>query len=302
MKAFSFIISTVLVLIMVYSIYQEPAESGLLILDNSEAGEIFHKLPKEDKETLELLFAFLVNQDQFGYTLISEKPMSLSGGFIKTPYENVLYGYNQSSLFWRRWELWKFHFGKLKFPNFLMIEENFAAMPDIRFVFIINKTLFIQTVLDHSKRFREVTGRVIDPEKLLKALEKGETTLQQAISFSEELLGILLGYGQHNASLYAKRQQIDGPLMIPLALEQSPSPGFASVQEESANICKSLQASYELVDGYTIGHVMFAADRSNPITAELCDKYRKAQLKLSTLYKDHTYLEESLRLLETSGK
>lgn len=113
-----------------------------------------------------------------------------------------------------------------------------------------------------------------------------------------KLLGILLGYGQHNAELFAKGQQIEGPLLIPLALAQTPSPSYSTVQEEeAASIWKYLQASCNRVDGCLIEPIMFGADKSDTATTALCKQYIKAQSKLSNIYKDQPYLETSLMLL-----
>lgn len=281
-----------------FAVNQESAESRLLIKSNCVAQEMIQLLPIDDRESLELLFATFVNSDQFGYTLFSEKPIALGGGFVKTSYENVLAGYRSGCFFWRRWELWKLHFGKVKFRNFLFIEENFAACPEIRFVFLINKTLFVKTIRDHATRFHNITGREVDPMQLLSDLELGRTTLQQALSYSEELLGILLGFGEHNAALYAKRQKLEGPLLIPLAFEKEPSIGFISVKDEVDSIYELLQSPYdEDLEAYVINPVMFAADRAHPETSHLCRKYLKARAKLCKLYRNQSYLEVSLKQL-----
>lgn len=294
----SFIFLAILVIYQANAFHQEPADSGLLMSSEWIEQDVLQSISDNDREELELFFANLVEQDQFGYVLFSEKPIALSGGFVKTPSDNVLIGVETGCLCLKRWALWKSYFERIQFPNFLLIEENFAASPDICFIFLINKTLFAKTIRDHSNRFSEITGCSIDPVKILSDLEQGKTTLQQAIFFNEELLGILLGFGEHNAGLFAKRRQLQGPLLIPLALKNEPSIGFNSVEEEVSSMCGRLQNPYNDDFGvYRIDPVIFVADRSHPETTTLCRKYIKARARLSKLYKNQSYFDVSLKQL-----
>lgn len=293
----SFIFWATLVIYQAYAL-QEPAGSGLLMSSEWIEQEVLPFITDGDREELELFFANLVEQDQFGYVLFSEKPIALSGGFVKTPSDNVLAGVETGCLCLKRWELWKSHFEKIRFPNFLLIEENFAASPDIRFIFLINKTLFARTIRDHSDRIREIAGCILDPVNILADLEQGKTTLQQAIFFNEELLGILLGFGEHNSGLFAKRRQLQGPLLIPLALKIKPSIGFNSVEEEVSSISGRLQNPYDDDFGVCqIDPVVFVADLTHPETSHLCRKYLKARGRLCRLFQNQSYLMVSLKQL-----
>lgn len=277
---------------------QEPANSGLLSPINSIEHEFTLSLSPQDKDEIELLFSTFIIKEPFGYVLFGEKPMALSGGFRQQSWESVLLNQDSSTLLWKRWETWKSCSIGLEFPNFLFLEENYSAAPNIGLIILINKKVFIKTVKSHSKRFQEITGRTIDPVKLLIELEEGKTTLQQAINFNEELFGILLGFGERNAALYSRRQKIEGLPVIPYALDHSPSKGFHSIEEEVDCLNKVLQFfSNEDHTLFNVCPVEFVADNKTAETAALSHKYLKARSRLCKLYRGRSYFEVSLKKL-----
>ncbi|MFV0341139.1 MAG: hypothetical protein ACK5MA_11040 [Parachlamydiaceae bacterium] len=270
-----------------YELHQEPVNGGLL-----------RSISEVDRTRIELLFSTFVGKDPFAYVLFGDKPMALSGGFRKQSWESMLLNDAFGDLFWKRWETWKKYTLGVKFPNYLFLEENFSAFPSIRFIIFINKKLFIKTIQNHSDRFQEITGSRLDPERLLLELENGKTSLQQAIHFNEELLGILLGFGQLNASHYSRRQQIKGPLLIPLALDETPSDGFLSIEEEMTYLNDRLQfSSNEDHALFKICPVEFVADINANETKVLCKKYRESRVRLCELYRDQSYVDVSLKQL-----
>lgn len=280
--------------------YQESTHGRLLMPTNVIEQEFTRSLSPDDRDRIELLFSTFICKDPFAYVLFGEKPVALSGGFRRSSWENVLLNHDFNVLFWKRWETWKSCSLGLQFPNFLLLEENFSAVPNIRFVILINKKLFIETIEIHSKRFREITGKTMNPVKLLMELEEKKTTLQQAIHFNEELLGILLGFGEINASLYSRRQLLEGLLMIPLALHKSPSEGFLSVEDEVSFLNEQLQfSSNEDHFLFNVCPVEFVADKKAAETYVLCQKYLKARYRLCEIYRDGSYFDVSLRQLMT---
>ena len=170
---------------------------------------ILSQLSECDKQDLNDLFHVLMDDDQFSYTLFGDKPVSLSGDYIITPDEDKLSGISSGEIFWQKWAVWKRNQERFSISHYLFIEEPAYNRRDstMVFIFFINKKAFMETVNKNIQAFRDVLGYNVAASELLEKMKK-ENAFMSLLKDNEMLLGILLGYGENNAKLYARRMSL----------------------------------------------------------------------------------------------
>lgn len=175
------------------------------LVEGKNVQETLNAIPKHDKEAIEKLFYSLFNGEHFSYTLLGDKPMSWTN-YSTTVFDSDDFLSLSELKFRKRWKIWKKYADLFPMTHYLLIEipSNNDGKRDIYF---INKHYFIDKVNEHLGLFQEALGKNIRGALLLKKIEKD----QKLLSFFDDhqmLLGILLGYGEHNARLYAQRDKL----------------------------------------------------------------------------------------------
>ncbi|WP_068466615.1 hypothetical protein, partial [Candidatus Protochlamydia phocaeensis] len=259
--------------------------------------DLLDQIPLEDKEDIRSIFKQFIYKDHFGYTILGDKPISLSGHFTLTPWQNILSGDKNGGIFWKKWSTWKKYSSLFSMKHFLLIEEKSLNFPDIKFVILINKTSFLNTLKKHKILFDKILGFDISPQNLLEDIESGRATLQATIQNSEILWGVLLGYGEHNACLYERRDEIcrfKGQSKLKLKYF-FPSVSFQSLEEEKEYLWDKLQSFEDQDDSLSIiNSVNFAADLTHPETKLLKKKYAELKKKVIFTFSDGDILEIAL--------
>lgn len=263
----------------------------LSFLWGSSLKETLESIPKEDQEKISSLFYAIFFEDHGAYALFGDKPMSLSGDFLVTPWENTLERMRSGGIFWGWWEKWKHYEHLFPMKNYLLlrepnsINENSNVKSDL--IFFINKNLLIETVETHLCIFEKVLNRKIEPKKFLEDIENGSNSLQKSIDNNEMLLGILLGYGKHNASLFIKKN-----CDIPELCRREDFQEFLTGDAELKPIHKKLDFFGDhKYSPIILGSVHFVADFSHPETKILQEKYNELRGKISKIYAQGDFLE-----------
>ncbi|NGX47444.1 MAG: hypothetical protein K1000chlam3_00818 [Chlamydiae bacterium] len=276
----------------------------LTIIYSSIDGDIhsprLDSLSQEEQQELKGLFHYLFAENELGYTLLGDKPVSFC--FLPTglPHiatrDHVFKIYQRGKRSFRKGvAVWK----KLKIRNFY---ENYFLIIDEEnqipvFALLINKRSFIEEFNKNIDVFKENYGPDITAESFFKDLIK--------IPFSEFfhqhlLLGILLGYGRHNAALFQRREELFSPsFRIPFLLDQKPSAGFSSIEEEIKYLNEHLRPStrknpYLLL----VNCVRFAVDPTCPDTQILKNEYAFTHKKLTMIFKNDNWLDVLLTQME----
>lgn len=270
------------------------------LFSNQNVREFLNAIPKSDREGLENLFKSLFNRENFCYTLFGDKPMSLTQ-YLTTSFDRDGIPSNKGLRFQKRWELWKKYAHVFPMKHYLLVESP-IDYEGTRQIFFVNKRLFIDKVDEHLDLFQEALGQEIEGTILLEKIEQ-EPKLLSFFDHSPLLLGVLLGYGKHNAWLFAKRDKLSPfvyrkelpkiPVKIP-----SPSEGFPSLQEEFNSYFSILTLFGD--PGYSplvIHSVHFAADHQHPETMILREKYRRMRGEISAIYASGNFLEITLSKL-----
>lgn len=258
---------------------------------------ILDKINSKDKRELEALFKYFIYNDHFGYTILNDKAISLSGDFTLTPWQNTLCGCKSGGCFWNKWNVWKKYCSLFPMERFIILEEQSYNFPGIKFIIFINKKKFLEIVTSNQPIFEEILGHKVIPEKLLKEIESGNSSFQAAIKNSEILWGILLGYGEHNARLYSRRDEISRFIgQTKLMLKRPmPSAEFQTIETEEEYLWAQLQSFNDNDDLLSpIAPVNFAADLSHPETKLLEKKYKDGTKEVYSNYFNTNILEKVL--------
>ncbi len=271
------------------------------LIGNQSVRDTLEVIPKNDQEVLAKFFHVLFNPGNFSYTLFGDKPMSLMD-YLTTPFDSDGVPASSGQLrFKRGWELWKKYAHLFPLIHYILI-ENPVEHNKFKNIILINKKYFIEKVNGHLSLFQKVFGKDISGTLLLKKIEENPKLLS-CFDHHSLLLGILLGYGEHNACLYATRDKLSPfvyrtefpkiPVKIP-----TPSASFSSLQEEFNSYFPLLtlfgDAEYSPL---IIGSLHFVADHKHPETIALQKKYRKMRGEISAIYSKGNFLEVTLSKL-----
>lgn len=255
-------------------------------------------LPIDNQQELRSLFDRILFIDDGVYALFGDKPLSLSGDFMLTPWENTIEGVRCGGTFWKWWNTWeqyKHLFPSTKYlilrePNTLNKSENAEITSDL--IIFINKEHFITCINKHIDLFERILNKKIDSSVFLEEIEQGRSLLK-SIHNNEMILGIMLGYGKNNASLFIKRTRNS----FEFYQDNEFYVGDAKLQP----IHKKLNFFGDY--GYSpliVNSVHFVADLEHPETKDLEKKYRLLRGKISAIYAQGDLLEITLSQL-TSG-
>lgn len=272
---------------------------NFFIYSNDYVENLLNNIKIKDKQAIKSLFQILIYEDHFGYTLTGYKAVSLSGDFTSTPWEHILIGCFSRNI-WKKWSIWEEYSDLFKGKNFILLKEQSFNFKEIKFLILINKKVFVETVKKHQNTFDEILRRKVDPVELLKNIELGHS-FQAEIQYSETLWGILLGFGEHNARLFDRRDEISqltGQSRL-LLKALKPSEHFNSLKDEERFLWQKLQA-FEEKNEYPlslISAINFSADLNDPETQKLKAKYEKSKRNLMNLYENKNLLEVVLKQL-----
>lgn len=258
-------------------------------------------IPKQDLKEIEFLFDYLISEHDFAYTLFGSKPMSLADLSLRPPCRLPATRQNQALNFRKKlmsslkaWDKYKKHF---KSQDFIILDSEDGFFSCTTF-FIIHKNNLLSLLKNHESLFKQELGSAFTPETFLEKLEKRETTLAEAIHTNDKLLGIMLGYGVRNASLFQERLDLKKALVKSRQLS-------APIKEltKRLSIVEAQMSDFSVFEeNAVIPPLYFLADASHPETIELKEKYEKERLKLIHLKQQPKFIECALkRLLTTSS-
>ncbi len=156
-------------------------------------------LSEEESVRLREFFEYHFFFSDFAYTLFGTKPMSI-GRLLST--ENAKKG-------WEAWEKIRGSFNSKEFIIRKYIHNNHE------FILVANLKNVEEIYLQNQAWFNQAFQNRITFDDLTLCL-KNDGPLFQQLMKNHLLIGILLGYGAHNAELFAKNQILSNDEKIPL--------------------------------------------------------------------------------------
>jgi len=253
--------------------------SGLSMALDKVYLDLLSSIPTEDRARLEFLFYRIFNNDHGAYTLFCDKPVSLSGHFKISPWENIIeLGLRGSDdeVFGKEWKTWEKYRNLFKIKGYILVKEN-SKLTGITNIIFINKNEFIKYVKNNSSLFERILGHPFNPEEVLKNIEDGKITFVDSIENNEVLWGVLLGYGKHNSILYSRWH---GPF-------------------------REKPLEYEGIGDYfytplIMSSTHFVGNSRHPESIELQNKYRRQRGFISSIYAQGNLFEITLSKLVSS--
>jgi len=245
---------------------------------------------QEETEELKQLFRYLFAETEFGYTLLGNKPMSFC--FPPTSFINI-FPNDQFSKICKNERidvsnaLTILNEKKINKNYIFIIKRNQYGSPDC--VFFVNRDKWIQVFNENIDAFRKVYGHEINAESFLKSLQTRDDFTDELFE-QHALIGILLGYGRHNAELFNRRHPLFGRRKIPYTTYPKPSPPFLTVEEELCFFKKKLKTFNPHQFGLLrVSQVNFAADHESLETAQLHRHYTSIHRELTELFSSENW-------------
>lgn len=234
-------------------------------------------MSKEDYAALDCFFRRMLLQDQFAYVLFGDKPVALSdysiydGSYpsmgelvVSLCRANIQRKYGCTV-----WEKYKNHF---RMKNYLLLTQEDESNNCVSIV-IINKKNFLRKFNQNSDIFCRILGKEMTGKKLLQQIEIEGILKKETLNNSEELLGILLGFGKKNSWLYQREQEFE-------------------IEKQTQLIQDPVKTSFLFMK-----FIAFRVDPNDPETKELKKKYTKQRKEITKIYRENKFLETTLKRL-----
>jgi len=251
---------------------------------------------KDDRE-IKLLFDRLIFAHDFGYTIFGSKPMSLADMCLEVPSNLTLYGRVRAKARLapsiRRLNAWyrnKHHF---VFRDFIFLDEE-KDLINCLVLILINKKNMLRILHEYESIFKEELGDTFTPEFFLEKLEKREVSFAEATHKSQKLLGIMLGYGVRNATLFQDRFDLQKEIHTHKKLNLPEDEELTA----KLNAIELQVGCFSELDADAIVHPLyFLADVSHPESIELKQKYEEERKQIIELRKKYDFMDLVLKRL-----
>ncbi len=272
---------------------------------------VFDSISKEDKEDIETIFTRLFKLGPFAYTVYFDKPMSFSEAIIDpVPLEEelsviridecvrslMLYYFPPKCLLKKSWKALEKYQSYFNNEKYLLINRKFNGN---EMIFIINKPIFKETIQNHITTFKRVLGEKFSAELLLEQIEKPNADIRKLLKNNHALLGILLGFGNHNSELYENREQLYRKKYLLNCVKDYKK--ILKIQKQIDDLWRILQVrndyyTYTLV---TRHQVAYACDRNHPESLQLEEKYEKQARQVDVILNEKEWVENiMLKLMQ----
>jgi hypothetical protein len=260
---------------------------------------MLNRIPDRDRKDLEELFNYFVKRTTFSYTLFGDKPVSwLVISLPEFPKlrtsKRIIHKFSGQNPLWSKWRIWKTYEKDFPLKNYLLIEDINSSNAHRKDIFFINKKYFIEAVNQHKAIFQKVLNRQVSGKVLLDEVEN-KSSLQSVLAHNDLLLGILLGFGEHNASLYQEREDLGVSYKQYKSILVKDAQEFEKLERKAEEITDVLQPIGDCeYSPLLIGTVQFVADLEFPQTKGFQQKYNLWRERICLIYSKGNIFEITL--------
>ena len=260
-----------------------------------------HNVPLRDIKNIKYLFERLVDEHDFGYTIFGSKPMSLADFGLEVPSGLPIHRRMRSGFFLMKAKTslraWYKHKNEFDFKDFIFLDEEEDLFNCLVLV-LINKKMLLNVLDENEAIFRQELDDSFTPASFLEKLEKRETSLAKAIHHNYRLLGIMLGYGVRNATLFQERSE----LLKEITKRQKAELPEDSTLTQKLYVLESHVGDFSELDADALIHPLyFLADVFHPETIALKKKYEDERQEIIELRKKRNFMDLVLERLVASG-
>lgn len=258
-----------------------------------------------EKASLEAFFKQIVVEEGGFNVLFGTKPMALSGFYEKPELGNAAWRFffSQANLQTRKgYQIWKKEKSKHVFPNYYLVE--LPNDPNYTVLLLIHKKRFLLVVEHYLQEFQKVLGEKITPAEVLSRMTSGEYSYAEALKDNHFLLGLLLGYGKENASLFQRHMDLDPEKNIFSLTIPRPSASFHSREEERDYIVqtycdfntRSVPPDFNFL--FLNDTIAFMKNKKSPITKRIDRDSKLAYRRALHYYADGDFTTKTLDKLK----
>lgn len=259
-----------------------------------------HQIPPRDLRNIQYLFQELIDAHDFSYAIFGSKPMSLADYCLKVPDDLPIHRWMRSQYFLRRakasLEAWYKYRDEFDLKDFIFLDEETDLFQCLVLV-LINKKNMIRVLNEHESLFKEELGDAFTPESFLEKLEKREISLAKATHNNDRLLGIMLGYGVRNATLFQERFDLLRALSK-IKNENFPKDEILTTKLETLE--SQVGCFSELDADAIIPPLYFLADVSHPESIALREQYEQERQHIIEMRKQNNFMDLVLKRLVTT--
>jgi hypothetical protein len=256
-----------------------------------------HNIPKRDLTDIKNFFHNLVLRHDFGYTIFGSKPMSLADICLRMPENLPIHKHLKARFLYtkskRSLTAWYKYRHEFHFKDFIFLDQE-EDLFDCLVLVLINKRNMLKVLNEHISVFKEELGDDFAPESFLARLENREVSLSKAIHDSDRLLGIMLGYGERNATLF--QQRFDLLRTISKRKKENLSQ-YDDLEERLNAIEAQLDDFSECEENALVPPLYFLADNSHSETHALRQKYAQDRRKIEEFTQQRKFIDEVLKTL-----
>jgi hypothetical protein len=251
------------------------------------AHQILASIPSEDLEVLKEFFRDLLFLQGFAYTLFGDKPVSIENYDRDNPQKPDVFATSCKG-----YTAWKKYAHLFPQEHYIFVFHEPTGKETYEMT-LINKKAFLHMVDEHKNKFLALLGPAITAEKLLSQLIQNGCFENTAIKNREDLIGILLGYGENNASLFQRRSEIAGRIASLKKKDTTPTAGYCSTEDELKALNAHLRPfSNEQRKLLRYMHLpSFVADPNHQETMQLKKKYMQQRKQITQHFSHKDVLE-----------
>ncbi|MFI5334830.1 MAG: hypothetical protein ACHQT8_06710 [Chlamydiales bacterium] len=256
-------------------------------------------LSKQERASLNDFFSTLLFQEGGAYTLFGNKPMTFTT-LLDEPHEDTEEFLAQSPHqilcnelnFEENWNVWKKITEHIQTPRFILCKRaspSFSTQKES--IFLVNIAETATTLKKHYALFRGAVTRDFDPLKMVFELENSDSSFWKKVLARHDLVGILLGYGDQNAWLFAEARKCE---------EVSSNARSAKEKEFLLNLAKQTPSSNSISEfdlNFPLpSFVCFDKEQSLALIKE----YERDRKKIKEAYKGKDSVDVTLKKLTSS--
>lgn len=254
-------------------------------------------IPPQDIKKISYFFDDLIKRHDFAYAIFGSKPMSWADYGLKVPDGLPIHRRLRS---WYRLmkrkaglKAWYKYRSEFDLKDFIFLDEEKDFLKCLVLV-LINQKNMLQLLHNHEAIFKEELGESFIPEVFVERLKKKEISLAEATKKNQKLLGILLGYGVRNASLFQERFD------LMKAVAKRKKENLPQDDELTAKL-KALEARAgdfsELEEDALLPPLYFLVDVSHLETIELKKQYEQDRQKIEKMMQQPNFLNKVIQRL-----
>lgn len=253
-------------------------------------------IPEGEMKDIKYFFDDLIVNHDFAYTIFGSKPMSLADMCLKMPSNLPILKHLKARFLFmkakRSLAAWYKYRHEFAFKDFIFLDQEHDLF-DCLVLVLINKQNMLNVLHQHISIFRRELGESFTPEFFLEKIEKREMSLGKATHDSDLLLGIMLGYGERNATLFQERFD----LLRAISKRKENLPPNVTLNSKLDTIEAQLGDFSEFEEDPIIPPLYFLADTSHPETKTLKQKYTQDKIAIEKLMRKPSFIDKVLQRL-----